>query len=129
VSENEDNGIVLVTEDNFMSEKERQWLTGDPEAFIPIESEEELKDLARAARRTLEAFKTAFPAQMSADEAKFVRYLRVERRYSWREVAQRAKDQFLWATWQPPNNQLAGILLCQCAAARFDEAWTRPPWN
>lgn len=69
-------------------------------------------------------------ARMSRARATHIRSLRVDQSYSWRVVAAECHEQ--WgddAAWDAPSNVLAGMELCDAAAAFFGEHFLAPPWN
>jgi len=95
------------------------------EGLIPITSREQLLDLARAATLAKASFDHDF-AGMTIAQAAFVRQLRVVEGYTWRAVAETCAIE--WAgDWG--SNQLAGLALCERAAAMHDEDPNTEPWN
>ena len=85
-----------------------------------------LEALGRAAERTKTAFDEQVKALMTPERAAYVRALRCEEDYSWRSVAHACAE--AWGTeWG--SNQIAGIALCQAAAAHFKEDHNEEPWN
>lgn len=126
--------IVVVTEDKAMHEVrvlhdvDRAVL--NPTSGYVIESVEQLREMAEAAKRAFDKFDASISTRMTPDRARRVRELRVDQGYSWRAVAAQCFEE--WgedAQWTPPSNQLAGIALCQHAAAAYGEHEREPPWN
>ncbi len=94
------------------------------EGLIPI-SVDELQELAAAARATMTHFENAF-ADMTQEQAAFVRNLRCVDDYTWRAVADTCSLE--WSgDWG--SNQLAGMALCEKAAAMHGEDYMKEPWN
>lgn len=98
---------------------------------IPIRSVEEFEALAKKARDVFQGCVDECRQLMTAEQAKYVRHLRVDLRYSWRSVARTCWLQhwLLWVRWDPPSNQLMGMALCQVAANYFLEDYMKEPWN
>jgi hypothetical protein len=105
------------------SEEESQMASGLREI-----SREELIELAqRAAERKLE-FDVVAVAGMTMERATRIRDLRKTR--SWRAIAGATHKE--WgpdAMWEPETNQLAGMALCEAAAAMLGEDPERLPWQ
>ncbi|MDE2096386.1 MAG: hypothetical protein KGL39_04005 [Patescibacteria group bacterium] len=75
-------------------------------------------------------FKSEIRERMTAERAYRIRELRVTEGYSWRALASQSADD--WgddATWEPKSNQLAGMALCEIAAASMGEDYMQEPWN
>ncbi len=98
---------------------------------IPIRSVEELEALAKRAQAVFEEWLEECRRLMTAEQAKYVRHLRVDLGYSWRAVARTCWLQRwpLWVRWGPPSNQLVGMSLCQVASDYFLEDYMEEPWN
>jgi hypothetical protein len=95
------------------------------EGLIPIETAEDLRLLADAAKRTMTRFEDIFAA-MTQEQAAYVRKLRCDDGYSWRAVAQTCSLE--WdGDWN--SNQLAGMAICERAAQLHHEHYMSPPWN
>lgn len=62
------------------------------------------------------------------DAAPAITTWRIEKRYSWRMVAQAVHDA-IGAPWSPPWNQLGGIAACRAAAEKAGANPMEPPWN
>lgn len=63
----------------------------------------------------------------NADEALWVRNLRISFRCSYREIGFRIRE--LWnGTWKSGDDQAMGIALCRTAAIRLGENHTKRPW-
>jgi len=96
------------------------------EGLIPL-SLSLLSDLMEMMKETRTFFEELM-ANMTPDQAAFVRRLRVDEGYSWRAVAETCHVE--WAgSWEPPSNQIMGMVLCERAAAGFGEEPDAPPWN
>ena len=86
-----------------------------------------LSDLIEMAKETRTYFEELM-ATVTPEQAAFVRHLRVDLGYSWRAVA--ATCHLEWrGTWEPPSNQIMGMILCERAALVFGEDPNAPPWN
>lgn len=126
---------VFVTDDNFIlqggilssTDKEilRTVKTGEGE--VTIESIEQLQEIAKQANETFKEFKKLC-IKMTLKQAKIVRMLRIEKRHSYRHLAETCY-RFGWGRWSPPSNQLMGLALCWRAAQFFNENYERAPWN
>lgn len=57
---------------------------------------------------------------------KYIREMRVERRYTWRAVAE-TMSELTKGDWG--SNQLAGMAFCDKAARHFNEYYQQEPWN
>lgn len=67
-------------------------------------------------------------AEITLEQARFVRELRVEKQYTWRAVAQACHE--AWgASWEPPSNQLWGKELCDLSAEALGQNPRIAPWN
>lgn len=65
---------------------------------------------------------------MDADRIVAVRRIRCEQHLSWRLVALYMHTHHNgW--WQPPNNQIAGEVLCHYVASLDGQNHQAPPWN
>ena len=96
------------------------------EGLIPL-TPSSLSDLMEMAKETRAYFEEVMPS-VTPDQAAFVRRLRVDEGYSWRAVAETCHIE--WAgTWEPPSNQIMGMILCERAAEVFGEDPDAPPWN
>lgn len=63
---------------------------------------------------------------MTKERAEFIRKLRVDEDYTWREVAWACNE--AWdGDWD--SNQIMGMALCEEAAKLFDENYRKEPWN
>jgi hypothetical protein len=60
--------------------------------------------------------------------AAWVADLRLQKRYSWRMVAQAMHDTH-GAPWQPEWNELGGMALCRAVAEKQEQDFMEPPWN
>jgi hypothetical protein len=93
--------------------------------MIPIENREQLEAIVEAVGAVKAEFDRRFGG-LKPDQAAFVRQLRVDRGLSWRGVAWECAK--AWGgDWE--SNQLAGIALCERAAAMHDEDPNTDPWN
>lgn len=93
--------------------------------LIPITSTAQLHALAAAATATKASFDDQF-ATLTADQAGFVRRLRVDSGYTWRAVAETCAVEW-GGDWG--SNQLAGMALCERAAGLLGEDPHTDPWN
>lgn len=92
-----------------------------------ISSEEELDVLVQAALATRASF-DELVANMTMEQAQFVRKIRVDEDDSWRGVAHACYE--AWnGDWDPPSNQLMGMALCERAAYLMGESPNEAPWN
>jgi hypothetical protein len=94
------------------------------EGLIPLTPElfDELSDALGATKAAADEGLAA----MTAEQAVFVRSLRVEKDYTWRAVA--ATCALEWGgDWG--SNQLYGMAICERAAALLGEDYAVPPWN
>lgn len=115
-------------------------MNGDPDRDSSVTHGDEagqLEAMARAAEATFDGFHDAVVAIMTPERAAFVRYLRVEKSYSWRAVADACFSEWepelspeVRATWQPRSNQLMGMALCEVVAAlEGQHHMKRGEWN
>lgn len=138
-------GAVLVTGDRWMKEAAPDVVLSPYEAMqkgldeapqdTPPEAIENLKGLIRMTPEQLsvmgeDANNTWMVFQkylrLKKEQAKLVRYLRVEQHFTWRAVARRCA--LLWeAPWGA--NQLAGMCICKKAAELLSEDFMKEPWN
>lgn len=68
---------------------------------------------------------------MTQEQAEFIRKLRVDGDYTWRELAEECYDQNWenFGDWSPPSNQLMGVALCDRASRFFGEDYMVAPWD
>jgi len=125
--------IVVVTSDKMVlggkegSEVDKKLLSDG--GLVEIKDMEEFKELAEAAVKTKNLFDETVEG-MTIEEARMIRYWRVEVGGTWRWVAGNAYDEGICGgNWQPPSNQLMGMALCEKAASFFDEDYMGEPWN
>lgn len=85
---------------------------------------ESMKKLGTQAVATHDGFLAGI--RVTEAQARVVRRWRVDSGYSWRAVAD-AFSQVYDGDWG--DNQLAGLAICEMAAAWFKEDYLRPPWN
>ena len=100
------------------------------EGMVQITGPEQLMELAKMARETYDAFSECVGMQMTMGRARAVRRWRVDESCSWRAVAFKTHE--AWgddAAWTPPDNQLAGMALCEAAAKLHGENHEKLPWN
>ena len=96
--------------------------TGD--GLVEI-SPEQFEELGVRAVATKQRFDGEFEG-LTLEQARFVRQLRVDDGYTWRAVA--ATCALEWGGgWG--SNQLAGMAICERAAALFGECALEKPWN
>ena len=84
----------------------------------------DLTALADAGNKTYELFRQKL--EVNELEAESIRYLRVDKEYSWRAIA-RYCSRILKAPFG--GNQLAGMVICEKAAKVLGEDFLQPPWN
>jgi hypothetical protein len=94
---------------------------------IPLEPGD-VEELGHAAAQRMAVFSAQIALGMTAGRARYVRRLRCEEKASWRKVA-RQFYLLYGGDWEPMSNQLAGMALCQAAAAHFGESPRAAPWN
>ena len=94
---------------------------------VPLEPGD-IEELGHAAAQRMAVFSAQIALGMTAGRARYVRRLRCEENASWRKVA-RQFYLLYGGDWEPMSNQLAGMALCQAAAAHFGESPREAPWN
>lgn len=98
-------------------------------AFVTPELLEGMRDAAAEKHASIRAFVEPVLLTLPA-LCRLVRRKRVDEKYSWRAVARWASMRpELSRGWYPPENQIAGMLLCEVAADAFDEHYLACPWN
>jgi hypothetical protein len=117
----------MTDEDPRVSHADRElWRAAQTgKGLVRITSTEQLRALAEAAQATKTTFDDRF-ADLAPEQARFVRQLRVDGGYTWRAVAETCAIEW-GGDWG--SNQLAGVALCEAAAAYFGEDGMQPPWN
>lgn len=118
-------GKEVLTGDTRMTRDEEKWLTSGELHEI---TREELVQLAKLAEQAKLAFDVVAVAGMTMERAVRIRELR--KTYSWRAIARQTHCE--WgadAMWAPESNQLAGMALCEAAAAMLGEDPERLPWQ
>ena len=115
-------GAVLSSADKEILESVK---TG--KGMITIESVEQLRDIAKQAAERFKEFKELC-SPMELWQARIVRILRVEKKCSWRAVAEVCHN-LGWGKWSPPSNQIMGMALCERAAQLLGEDYGEEPWN
>ena len=126
---------VFVTDDKAMREggilsradKEILESVKTGEGMVTIESVEQLKDMAKQAAERFEEFKELC-SPMELWQARIVRILRVEKKCSWRAIAE-VCHKLGWGEWSPPSNQIMGMALCERAAQLLGENYEETPWR
>lgn len=116
----------LLTGDTRMTADEERWLMSEG-PLRPV-TREELYELALRAADVKAGFDLVAIAGMTMERALRIRALRVNS--SWRALAAICHTE--WgedALWAPETNQLAGLALCEAAAAKLGEDPQRPPWQ
>jgi len=142
VKDAKEAGAVIVTWDRVLREaaggitpyealdKAQAEGRGNPEAQAELSrlrtlSPRDLSVLCESADKTLQMFREELG---EPDElfAKMVRVLRVQKGYSWRAIARHCSEY-----WEAPfgANQIAGMVICEKAAAALGEDFMQPPWN
>jgi len=133
--EKQDQEHVFVTDDKAMhqggilsgTDKEMLEQIKTGEGLVTIESAEQLRDMAKQAAEKFKEFKELC-SPMELWQARIVRILRVEKRCSWRAVAEVCHN-LGWGKWSPPSNQILGMALCWRAAQLLGEDCGEEPWN
>lgn len=125
---------AFVTADEAMGRKETRLTAADREVFSgagAVEITAEMfAELTRAARATHATFTASISAAMTEARARRIKAWRCDEGLTWRGVAEAAfQDWGRAATWAPPSNQIAGLALCQQAAAQLGEDPNTAPWN
>lgn len=87
-----------------------------------------LRDLKPGVAEADYAFREVALLIMTDRRAKRVRQLRVACGCSWRKVAEVCHKHFKGA-WDPPDNQIMGMALCEEAARRLGENAYDDDWN
>lgn len=85
---------------------------------------EDIQKLGTQAVATHDSFLAGI--RVTEEQARVVRQWRVKSGYSWRAVAE-GFSQVYDGDWG--DNQLAGLAICEKAAAWFKEDYLKPPWN
>jgi len=92
-------------------------------------SMEEFRELTRQAAEAHSLLMAMVRGGMRKRHARYIRELRLQN-HSWRSIARLCYNRgWEWARWAPPNNQLAGVALCERAAEMYDENYMKEPWN
>lgn len=90
---------------------------------------DELVDLSRKADNRAQEF-TGLVKDLTRAQAAKVRNWRVDEHMTWRRLAREAYLMGWFSrSWQPPENQIMGMALCEKAAPFFKENFREPPWN
>lgn len=96
-------------------------------AFVEV-SVEQLKEFGLLAAARKAEFDVVAKKLMTDERAAYIKTLREH--CSWRVVAANAYEEWSCTDddWFPRNNQLAGMALCEAAAARLGEDYLKGPW-
>lgn len=100
-----------------------------PPGFLALTPERKA-GLGRQANEAYKGLQDEIAMWMTVVRARRIRDLRTKRRCSWRRVAEVVHRE--WGTdaaWLPPDNQIAGMVLCEVAADLMDEDGQADPWN
>ena len=141
IKECKDGGAILTTWDRVLRQaaggmtpyevldKAKAEGKGTPEAQAEVSrlrslSPAELSALANAGNETYRLFRQKL--EVNEIGAKLIRYLRVDKEYSWRAIARHC-SRYLKAPFE--GNQLAGMVICEKAAELLGENFMEPPWN
>jgi hypothetical protein len=119
-----DKSIILSNEDfenRKLSPTDKALLdaANNPEAAgtTPITSVEQFMELAKQAAARMAEFKTNIRNKMTKQRAEKVYDYYVNQKYSWRLLAMATWAEWMEdAAWSPPDNQLAGMALCEVAS-------------
>lgn len=124
MSENEKTPILLTGDTRMGSAEERTLLESKHIAVTP----EQMMVLAKFAHECKMQFDAIALAGMSMSRALRIRELR--KTSSWRQLAGICfKEWGADALWAPESNQLAGMALCEAAAALLKEDPKKFPWQ
>jgi hypothetical protein len=83
---------------------------------------EMLEDLVKQAEISYRLFASKARQILTRERALFVKQCRVEQNCTWRKVAHLCHDEWK-EDWEPPSNQIVGIVLCQQAMEMLGEIW------
>lgn len=111
-----------------MTDVDRAVLNPPPGDYVTITSVAQFMELAHAAKATFDRFSMDIKQAMTVENAYAVRDSRVAKGRTWRGVAEDMYQRF-GGIWTPPTNQLAGMALCEIAAAVLGENHREEPWN
>ena len=90
---------------------------------------DDLVELGRKADERMREF-TEVVGGMTLGQATQIRIWRVDNRMTWRRVARAAYTEgWFRRRWNPPSNQIMGMVLVEKAAQLFGENFRKPPWN
>jgi len=120
----DDKPIILSNEDynnRKLSPTDRKMLdaanTPVPDGAIPIDSIEKFMEIAKQAKETFDHYKGNIRNKMTKQRAEKVYDYYVNQKYSWRLLAMATWAEWMEdAAWSPPDNQLAGMALCEVAS-------------
>jgi len=134
--DNQGDGAVLVTDDRAIIEGGKLDVADYSIMATTAHGEgaktfslNEFRDLTRQAGEAHSQIVDLVRKGMKKRHARYVRRLRLAN-YSWRSIARTCCDrEWEWARWAPPNNQLAGMALCERAAEMHGENYREEPWN
>jgi hypothetical protein len=101
-------GVTSYTDKKLIST-----MPGDP-GLIQITSMEQLKQMAVQAKERYAEFDRMIRPIMNNRRATFAKDLYLKEKYSWRAIAVRCWTEWNGA-WMPPDNQLAGMKICEIA--------------
>lgn len=118
---------LILSGDAHLSGDECRSMTSS--GYVAIDSLAQLQELAAAAAHAQRTYCLVFGMTLSDGQLAQVRELRLQRRRSWRQIAQRCHERWHLGLWDPPSNQIAGMALCQVAAEYFGEDPDGPPWK
>ena len=93
-------------------------------------SVEEITELAQAAGESHREITEVVKAKMNRPDAQRIRHLRCVEGHSWRSVAGITYMEWgcTFDDWYPATNQIAGVALCEVAAAMLGEDARKEPW-
>jgi hypothetical protein len=83
----------------------------------PITSVEQFMEMAKQAQARMTEFRINIRNKMTKKRAEKVYEYYVNQKYSWRLLAMATWAEWMEdAAWNPPDNQLAGMALCEIAS-------------
>lgn len=90
---------------------------------------DDLVELGKKADARMQEF-TEVVKGITLAQAAQVRLWRVDGHMTWRSVARAAHlEGWFYRKWEPPSNQIMGMVLCEKASLYFKENFRESPWN
>lgn len=94
--------------------------------LVQITSEEQLKELILLAKKRFDEFDKIIRPIINKKRAIHAKNLYLVEKYSWRALSVRCWTEWN-GTWQPPDNQLAGMKICEIAEGILKIKINPPP--